>query len=34
LRDNDRDRARELLNNLAQEFPQNTLYHQELAKLQ
>jgi hypothetical protein len=34
LRDNDRNRARELLGNLAQEFPSNTLYRQELAKLQ
>jgi hypothetical protein len=34
LRDNDRSRARELLGNLAQEFPSNTLYRQELAKLQ
>jgi len=34
LRDNDRDRARALLANLAQEFPNNTLYRQELAKLQ
>ena len=34
LRDNDRNRARELLGNLAQEFPNNTLYRQELAKLQ
>jgi hypothetical protein len=34
LRDDDRDRARELLANLAREFPQNTLYRQELAKLQ
>ena len=34
LRDNDRVRARELLGNLAQEFPNNTLYRQELAKLQ
>jgi hypothetical protein len=34
LRDDDRDRARELLGNLAQEFPNNTLYHKELAKLQ
>jgi hypothetical protein len=33
LRDNDRDRARELLTNLAQEFPQNTLYRIELEKL-
>jgi hypothetical protein len=34
LRDNDRGRARELLANLAQEFPNNTLYRKELAKLQ
>ena len=34
LRDNDRNRARELLGNLAQEFPNNTLYRQELARLQ
>jgi len=34
LRDNDRDRARDLLGNLAEEFPNNTLYRQELAKLQ
>lgn len=34
LRDNDRNRARELLGNLAHEFPNNTLYRQELAKLQ
>jgi hypothetical protein len=34
LRDNDRNRARELLGNLAQEFPNNTLYRTELAKLQ
>jgi hypothetical protein len=33
LRDNDRNRARELLGNLAQEFPGNTLYRKELAKL-
>jgi hypothetical protein len=34
LRDNDRDRARTLLGNLAMEFPNNTLYRKELAKLQ
>jgi hypothetical protein len=34
LRDNDRMRARELLGDLAHEFPSNTLYRQELAKLQ
>jgi hypothetical protein len=34
LRDNDRSRARELLGNLAREFPGNTLYRKELAKLQ
>jgi hypothetical protein len=34
LRDNDRVRARELLSNLAEEFPGNTLYRLELAKLQ
>lgn len=34
LRDNDRNRARELLGNLAQEFPHNSLYQKELAKLQ
>jgi len=34
LRDNDRNRARDLLANLAHEFPNNTLYRQELAKLQ
>jgi hypothetical protein len=34
LRDNDRNRARELLGDLAQEFPNNTLYRQELAKLE
>lgn len=34
LRDNDRNRARELLGNLALEFPSNTLYRKELAKLQ
>ena len=34
LRDNDHNRARELLANLAQEFPNNTLYRKELAKLQ
>jgi hypothetical protein len=34
LRDNDRNRARELLGNLAQEFPNNALYRLELAKLQ
>lgn len=34
LRDDDRNRARELLGNLAQEFPSNTLYRRELAKLQ
>jgi hypothetical protein len=34
LREKDRDRARQLLGNLAQEFPGNTLYRKELAKLQ
>jgi hypothetical protein len=34
LRDNDRNRARQLLSGLAQEFPGNPLYRQELAKLQ
>jgi hypothetical protein len=34
LRDNDHARARELLGGLVQEFPNNTLYRQELAKLQ
>jgi hypothetical protein len=34
LRDNNRGRARELLSYLAQEFPNNTLYRKELAKLQ
>jgi hypothetical protein len=34
LRANDRGRARSLLTNLAEEFPNNTLYRQELAKLQ
>jgi predicted Zn-dependent protease len=34
LRDNDRNRARQLLGGLAQEFPGNPLYRQELAKLQ
>jgi hypothetical protein len=34
LRNNDRGRARELLGYLAQEFPNNTLYRLELAKLQ
>jgi hypothetical protein len=34
LRDNQRDRARELLRDLAQEFPNNLLYRKELAKLQ
>ena len=33
LRDNDRTRARELLGDLAREFPNNTLYRQELAKI-
>jgi hypothetical protein len=34
LRDNNHARARELLASLAQEFPHNTLYRKELAKLQ
>lgn len=34
LRDNDRNRARDLLSYLAQEFPNNPLYRKELAKLQ
>jgi hypothetical protein len=34
LRDGDRNRARMLLRNLAEEFPGNTLYRKELAKLQ
>jgi hypothetical protein len=34
LRDNDRVRARELLQGLATNFPQNRLYRSELAKLQ
>jgi hypothetical protein len=33
LRDNDRGRAKDLLADLAREFPNNTLYRQELAKL-
>lgn len=33
LRDNDRNRARELLQGLAKEFPQNRLYTHELARL-
>jgi hypothetical protein len=33
LRDNDHPRARDLLANLTREFPNNTLYRQELAKL-
>ncbi len=34
LRDHDRDRARALLQDLAENFPQNHLYRSELAKLQ
>ena len=34
LRDNDRIRARALLQDLAANFPQNRLYRNELAKLQ
>jgi hypothetical protein len=34
LRDKDRNRARELLRDLAQEFPNNDLYSKELARLQ
>ncbi|MFZ0964000.1 MAG: hypothetical protein WAO35_24305 [Terriglobia bacterium] len=34
LRDKNRDRARELLQNLAQEFPDNQLYRRELSRLQ
>ncbi|MGD1155116.1 MAG: hypothetical protein ABSA41_04740 [Terriglobia bacterium] len=34
LRDKDRSRARELLQNLAQEFPNNQLYRRELSRLQ
>lgn len=33
LRDNDRNHAKELLRNLAQEFPNNGLYQKELARL-
>jgi hypothetical protein len=33
LRDNDRPRAKELLQSLAQDFPDNRLYRQELAQL-
>jgi hypothetical protein len=34
LRANDRQRARELLQGLVQEFPKNQLYARELARLQ
>jgi hypothetical protein len=34
LRDKNRNRARELLQNLAQEFPNNELYRRELSRLQ
>jgi len=34
LRDKNRNRARELLQNLAQEFPRNELYRRELSRLQ
>ena len=34
LRDKNRNRARELLQNLAQEFPKNELYRRELSRLQ
>ena len=34
LRDKHPDQARELLQNLAQEFPNNQLYRRELARLQ
>ena len=34
LRDKNRDQAKELLENLAQEFPNNRLYRRELARLQ
>jgi hypothetical protein len=34
LRDNDRNRAKDLLRNLAQEFPDNHLYQRELDRLQ
>jgi hypothetical protein len=34
LRDNDRNRARELLEDLAKEFPNNPLYRTELSRLQ
>jgi hypothetical protein len=34
LRDNNRNRARDLLQNLAQEFPNNQLYRRELSRLQ
>jgi hypothetical protein len=34
LRDNDRERARDLLQGLAREFPRNHLYTQELAELE
>jgi len=33
LRDNDTNRAKELLRNLAREFPNNPLYQKELARL-
>jgi hypothetical protein len=33
LRDHDRNRARQLLNGLAQEFPHNPLYRKELARI-
>jgi hypothetical protein len=34
LRDKNRNQARELLQNLAQEFPNNQLYKRELSRLQ
>ena len=34
LRDKDRNQAKELLQNLAQEFPNNQLYRRELSRLQ
>ena len=34
LRDKKRDQAKDLLRNLAQEFPNNQLYRRELSRLQ
>jgi len=34
LRDHDRERARQLLSGLAQEFPHNPLYRKELARIE